>query len=150
MLTGWICPTLGWGAVSGRGVPNPGGSSSGGVLPNPGGSASGGRSAQPMGVCPVGSASRGVSAQPRGVCIQGGVCPTQGDLPNPGGVCPTQRVCIWGVCLGWSASRDSAQPPSGLPMEGLGRPLSPVNRMTHRCKNITLPQTSFAGGNYSL
>ena len=22
----------------------------------------------------------------------------------------------------------------------------PVNRMTHRCKNITLPQTSFAGG----
>ena len=25
--------------------------------------------------------------------------------------------------------------------------LSPVNRMTDRCKNITLPQTSFAGGN---
>ena len=24
----------------------------------------------------------------------------------------------------------------------------PVNRMTHRCKNITLPQTSFAGGKY--
>ena len=24
---------------------------------------------------------------------------------------------------------------------------TPVNRMTHRCKNITLPQTSFAGGN---
>ena len=24
----------------------------------------------------------------------------------------------------------------------------PVNRMTHRCKNITFPQTSFAGGNY--
>ena len=24
----------------------------------------------------------------------------------------------------------------------------PVNRMTNRCKNITLPQTSFAGGNY--
>ena len=23
----------------------------------------------------------------------------------------------------------------------------PVNRMTNRCKNITLPQTSFAGGN---
>ena len=23
----------------------------------------------------------------------------------------------------------------------------PVNRMTDRCKNITLPQTSFAGGN---
>ena len=25
---------------------------------------------------------------------------------------------------------------------------TPVNRMTHRCKNITLPQTSFAGGKY--
>ena len=24
----------------------------------------------------------------------------------------------------------------------------PVNRMTDRCKNITLPQTSFTGGNY--
>ena len=31
----------------------------------------------------------------------------------------------------------------------LGRPLSPlVNRMTDRCKNITLPQTSFAGSKY--
>ena len=26
-------------------------------------------------------------------------------------------------------------------------PLIPVNRMTDRCENITLPQTSFAGGN---
>ena len=29
-----------------------------------------------------------------------------------------------------------------------GIPPAPVNRMTDRCKNITLPQTSFAGGNY--
>ena len=28
-----------------------------------------------------------------------------------------------------------------------GRHPPPVNRMTDRCKNITLPQTSFAGGN---
>ena len=27
-----------------------------------------------------------------------------------------------------------------------GSPYPPVNRMTNRCKNITLPQTSFAGG----
>ena len=27
---------------------------------------------------------------------------------------------------------------------------NPVNRMTDRCKNITLPQTSFAGGNYII
>ena len=26
----------------------------------------------------------------------------------------------------------------------------PANRMTNGCKNITLPQTSFAGGNYAL
>ena len=31
---------------------------------------------------------------------------------------------------------------------GIGRQTPPpVNRITHRCKNITLPQTSFAGGN---
>ena len=45
----------------------------------------------------------------------------------------------------------------GVPswVEGLLRGVSqhalrqtpPVNRMTNRCKNITLPQTSFAGGN---
>ena len=29
------------------------------------------------------------------------------------------------------------------------RPTPPVNRMTHRCTNITLPQSSFAGGNNS-
>ena len=29
-------------------------------------------------------------------------------------------------------------------------PPTPVNRMTHRCKNITLPQTSFAGSKYIL
>ena len=28
-------------------------------------------------------------------------------------------------------------------------PPPPVNRMTHACKNIALPQTSFAGGKYS-
>ena len=30
---------------------------------------------------------------------------------------------------------------------GIGTPC--VNRITHRCKNITLPQTSFAGGKNS-
>ena len=29
-----------------------------------------------------------------------------------------------------------------------GRETPPVNRMTDRCKSITLPQTSFAGGKY--
>ena len=81
-----------------------------------------------------------------GVCIQGEVCPNPGGgLPNPVGVCiqrgvfPTLgEVCIWGVY----------PTPGGVCIQGLGRPPSPsVNRMTHGCKNITLPQTSFAGGN---
>ena len=40
-------------------------------------------------------------------------------------------------------------PPQSRPPPGPGTPppRSRVNRMTDRCKNITLPQTSFAGGN---
>ena len=33
-------------------------------------------------------------------------------------------------------------------MAKCGMAIIPVNRMTYRCKNITLPQTSFVGGNY--
>ena len=47
----------------------------------------------------------------------------------PGGVCPVGCVYLGGVCLG------------GV------HPSPPVNRMTDSCKNITLPQTSFVGGN---
>ena len=92
------------------------------------------------GFCPTpGGLHPGGSAQPQGVCIWG-VC------PNLGGVCPTLGVLHPGVCptpgglhRGGSASRgDVGKTPSPSP---------PVNRMTHRCKNITLPQTSFAGGN---
>ena len=77
----------------------------------------------------IGSASRGVCLG--GVCILG-VCIQ--------GVCPTPQVCLQGVC---------PTLPQGLPTgwgRGLGQTPSPVDRMTHRCKNITLPQTSFAGG----
>ena len=58
------------------------------------------------------------------------------------GVCTTRQ----GLHLGGLHLGGSAQPCGGLHLEGLGRPRPPVNRMTHRCKNITLPQTSFAGG----
>ena len=37
--------------------------------------------------------------------------------------------------------------PGGVPGPGGCQVPPPVNRMTNRCKNITLPQTSFAGGN---
>ena len=55
----------------------------------------------------------------------------------PGGCTCTGYTCL-GVYL-----------PTGVPTQG-GVPvqvLPPVNRMTDRCQNITLPQTSFAGGN---
>ena len=88
----------------------------------------------------------------RVVCIQGGPLKGSawGESASRGvciwGVC-NQGFCIWGLHLGEGfcsqKGRGSAQPP-GLPMGGLGRPPSPlVNRMTHRYKNITLPQTSF-------
>ena len=62
-----------------------------------------------------------------GVYLPGGV-PARG-VYLPGG------IPAWGVYL-----------PAGVPAQVL--PL--VNRMTDRCKNITLPQTSFAGGKYYL
>ena len=38
--------------------------------------------------------------------------------------------------------------PGGVSQHAMRQTPSPVNRMTDRCKNITLPQISFAGGNY--
>ena len=71
---------------------------------------------------------RGVGVPPsqRGVSVPGGVPPSGGVLPAGGG-------CLL---------------PRGSPCQGgfLDGRSPPVNRMTNRCKNITLPQTSFAGG----
>ena len=67
--------------------------------------------------------------------------------------------CAGGVCLGvpgpgcaWSGCWGRGVPSWRVPGPGDGIPACteadpPVNRMTDRCKNITLPQTSFAGGN---
>ena len=50
---------------------------------------------------------------------------------------------------GWGAwSWGGAWSPGGASQHAL-RQTPPVNRMTNRCKNITLPQTSFPGGNES-
>ena len=46
-----------------------------------------------------------------------------------------------GIPLGADLPRDQAPPGPGNP---------PVNRMTNRCKHITLPQTSFAGGKMAV
>ena len=63
------------------------------------------------------------------------------------------------MCTARSSSRPgvvSTRHPLGADPPGVGTPSEqtphgtrhpPVNRMTNRCKNITLPQTSFAGGN---
>ena len=59
----------------------------------------------------------------------------------PGGVSGPGRVPGQGVYLPWGHL------PGGVPDLGeyLPRYCPSVNRMTNRCKNITLPQTSFAG-----
>ena len=68
----------------------------------------------------------GVPAQ--GVYLPRGTCP--GGVPAQGVYLPRGCTCLGGTCPG------TRHPP-------------PVNRMTDRCKNITLPQTWFAGGKYS-
>ena len=67
-------------------------------------------------------------------CVPPACCPYLPACAAPGGV-PAQRGGVYlpeGVYL-----------PRGVPVQAL----PPVNRMTDRSKNITLPQTSFAGSN---
>ena len=66
-----------------------------------------------------------------------GVYLPKGDVPAQGGV-PAQGVYLPRV-------KGCTCPQGYLPRYSP----TPVNRMTDRCKNITLPQTSFAGGNKS-
>ena len=77
-----------------------------------------------MGALPAGGGASFLGGLPaRGVPPSGGCLPLGGGASLPGG------------CLlpgGWGGLLDGTPPP--------------VNRMTNRCKNITLPQTSFAGG----
>ena len=75
------------------------------------------RSARLLTVSGGGNRWGGSSQLPRGGL------PNHGGLPNPG--------------------RTSAQP-AGSASRGWAESLPPVNRMTHRFKNITLPQTLFA------
>ena len=87
----------------------------------------------------------GVYLVPGGVPGPGGVYTwSQGVVPGPGGCtwsggvpCPGEGTWFWGVYLVLG----------GVPAQVLPHP---VNRMTDRCKNITLPQTSFAGGKNML
>ena len=95
------------------------------------------------GVC-----SRGVSA-PRGCLVQGNLLP--GGVWSGGclvwGV-SARGVCSWGVS-GWGLSALGGVWTRGVSAPGgyilactEADPLPPVNRMTDRCKNITLATTS--------
>ena len=56
----------------------------------------------------------------------------------------SQHALLGGVSA-WGVPAQEGVPAKGVPAQVL----PPVNRMTDRYKNITLPQTSFAGGKYS-
>ena len=84
--------------------------------------------------CPGDVPARGVN-KPRGVPAQGVYLP--GGVPAWGCTCPGGCTCQGGVPT-----------QGGVPVQGVSAQVLPsVNRMTDRCKNITLPQTLFAGSN---
>ena len=65
----------------------------------------------------------------------------------PGGGCLLRRRVVAGP-RGWVPGPGGCLVLGGIPACTEADP--PVNKMTDRCKNITLPQTSFAGGNERL
>ena len=50
----------------------------------------------------------------------------------------------------WDSTPPAARHAGIPPVMHAGIAPPPVNRMTNGCKNITLPQTSFAGGKYAF
>ena len=84
---------------------------------------------------------------PRGVYLPGGGgVPAQGEggCTCPGVYLPRGVYLLGGVpAWGGVPARGGCTFPGAVP----GQVLPTVNRMTDRCKNITLPQTSFVGGN---
>ena len=69
----------------------------------------------------------------------------QGGLP-PGCRPPGCRPPDADIPLGCRSPLD-ADPPGHVTCDACWEAAPLVNRMIHRCKNITLPQTLFAGGN---
>ena len=81
-------------------------------------------------------------------CGPGG-SPWQEGVSLVGGLLSRRGVSLAGGLLGRGSPWRGVSLAGGSPCMHWGRsPL--VNRMTNRCKNITLPQTSFAGGKYHL
>ena len=80
-----------------------------------------------VGVCSLGGVPGPGGVYSGGVPGPGGCTWSRGGVPGPGGVYLVWGVSALGGCT-WSGT-----PPCG---------------QTHACEYITLPQTSFAGGNY--
>ena len=131
----------------GGGVPGPGGGVPGlggctwswGGVPGPGGCTwSRGRVYLVLGGYLV---PGGVYLVPGGVPGPGGVYLVFGGVPGPRGGVPGPGGCTW------SRGGGVPGPRGGVPGPGGGvylvRYSPPVNRMTNRCKNITLAKTSF-------
>ena len=79
-------------------------------------------------------------------CISGGVCQTPSYRETQGGGLP--NIIPWMQTPHVGRPGGSAQPPPLMwSVMHAGNPTSPtMNKMTHRCKNITLSQTVFVGG----
>ena len=101
------------------------------------------------GVCPGGGGDLPGGSAQGGVC-QRGVCSERGSLL--GGTMWPIPWCIWCYLYAASTPTETQHQCSCLYSAGpLHDGIPPtVDRMTHMCKNITFPQTLFAGGNYDL
>ena len=96
----------------------------------------------------------GVSAH-GGICL-GGVCSQQvvsavgGSAPRGcllwGVSAPRGGVCLWGVVCSWGVSALGDVCSTGGVSQHALRQTPPCEFLTHAYENITLPQTSFAGG----
>ena len=147
---GWVCLLWGVYLVPGGcwlqgGVPGPGGvgvSALGGV-PGPGGCWLKGSVPGPG----------GVSAWGRGCTWSWGVYLVPGEgVPGPGGSALGECTWSWGGVCSWgvSAPRGVYLVLGGEPdlvLGGVPGQVLPPCGQTDNCKHITLPQTSFAGGN---
>ena len=74
-----------------------------------------------------------------------GVCTCPGGVPAGGVYLPGGSCTRWGYLPRGMYLLGGVYLPEGGNCPGTTPP--PVNRVTDRCKNITLPQSSFAGGN---
>ena len=71
-------------------------------------------------------------------------------MPGPGGAYPGGCL-VWGCLLGGSGPGGAWSGEGGIPACTEADPPPPppwIEFVTHATENITLPQTSFAGGNY--